>query len=65
MIKLVKELFVVFHVEHVQNKVWIEDFGCFPHVFGIFLVFFMFFVVFVPFIVRVKLLILVLIGEFL
>ena len=65
MIELVKELLVVFHVEHVQNKVWIKEFGCFLGVFSIFLIFFMVFVVFVPFVVRVKLLILVLIGEFL
>ena len=65
MVKLVKELFVVFHVEHVQNEVWIEDFGCFLGVFVFFLIFFMGFVVFVPLVVRVKLLVLVLIGEFL
>ena len=62
MIKLVKELFVVFHVEHIHNKVGMKDFGCFPHVLVVFLVFF---VGFGPFIVPIIFLILVLVGKFL
>ena len=59
MVELVKELFVVFHIEHVQDEVWIKILG-----FVVFLIFLEFFVCFVPFIVKVELFILVLICEF-